>query len=322
MKMNILNNAVEAIQIGLEDFKSSDQRRANSALRNIFAGILLLFKEKLSRMSPPERDEILIKQFIVPTLDNNGKLFFQGKGSKTVDVQQIKDRFKEFDIKVNWNAFDEINGLRNNIEHYYTEKSPAVVNEVISKSFKIIRDFCVVYLEDEPAIMFGASSWSIFLEADEIYQSEKIASEQSLEEVDWTFETLSDAIHYLRCPRCESDLIHAKRVKKYEPQKDFPLNCKKCQNEFELQDIIEDCLSEELAGAAHIAGMEGSDGPYDECPECFKSTYVYDEECCLHCGYQQEDKNCAVCNAPLDLQMAHEGGLCSYHKWAMEKAED
>jgi hypothetical protein len=68
--------------------------------------------------------------------------------------------------------------------------------------------------------------------------------------------------------------------------------------------------------------MEGSDGPYDECPECFKSTYVYEEERCLYCGYHQEDKNCAVCNVPLDLEMAHEGGLCSYHKWAMEKDKD
>lgn len=320
--MNILNNAVEAIQIGLEDFKSSDQRRAHSALRNIFAGMLLLFKEKLSRMSPPDSDEVLIKQIIVPVLDNNGELFFQGKGNKTVDVQQIKDRFKEFDIKVNWKIFDEINGLRNNIEHYYTDKSPSLVNEVISKSFKIIRDFCVVYLEDEPANLFGTTSWNIFLEADEIYQNEKTASEQSLAGVDWTFKTLNNAMQYLRCPSCESDLIHTKGVGKYELEKSFPLSCKKCQNDFELEEIIEECLIEELAGAAHIAGMEGSDGPYDECPECFKSTYVYDEECCLYCGYQQEEKNCVVCHIPLDLEMAHEGELCSYHKWAMQKAED
>lgn len=72
-------------------------------------------------MSPPGSDEVLIKQTIVPAFDNQGQLFFQGKGNKTVDVLQIKDRFREFDIKVNWRIFNEINKLRNNIEHYYTE---------------------------------------------------------------------------------------------------------------------------------------------------------------------------------------------------------
>jgi len=320
--MNILNNAVEAIQVGLEDFKSDDHRRAQSALRNIFAGMLLLFKEKLSRMSPPQSDEVLIKQIIVPAFNNQGELIFQGKGNKTVDVQQIKDRFKEFDIKVQWKLFDEINTLRNNIEHYYTEKSPTIVNEVVSKSFKIIRDFCITYLEEEPAELFGVSSWNIFLETDEVYEAEKTASITSLTSVDWTFSTLKDAVEYLRCPTCESDLIHALGIKKYKTSSIFPLSCKKCQEEFELEDVIEGCIMEELAGAAHIAGMDGSDYPYTDCPECLKSTYVYDEECCLNCGYSQEDKSCAVCGTSLDLEMANEGDLCSYHKWVMEKADD
>lgn len=86
--MKILNNAIQAIQIGLEDYKSEDPRRAQSALRNIFAGMLLLFKEQLRRMSPEDSDEVLIKQTISPVLDSDGELSFQGKRKKTVDVQQ------------------------------------------------------------------------------------------------------------------------------------------------------------------------------------------------------------------------------------------
>lgn len=287
--MSILVNAIEAIQIGLEDFKSKDPRRANSSLRNIFAGLLLLFKEKLARMSPEGSDEILIKQKIVPALDKDGALFFEGDGHKTVDVQQIKERFRDLDIKVIWKDFDEINKLRNNIEHYYTEKSPSLVNEVISKSFKIIRDFCVTYLEEEPADLFGTASWNIFLEADEIYQSEKTASEQSLAKVDWGFKTLVQAVQHLRCPSCASDLIHAMDTK-YEVEKEFPLICKKCQEEFDIEEVIEECVREELAGAAHIAGMDGAEGPYAECPECLKTTYIFDEGCCIafHVGMSRK----------------------------------
>jgi hypothetical protein len=43
----ILENAVQSIQIGVEDYESDDPRRMLSAIRNVTAGILLLFKEKI-----------------------------------------------------------------------------------------------------------------------------------------------------------------------------------------------------------------------------------------------------------------------------------
>lgn len=320
--MKILKNAVEAIQIGLEDFTSEDPRRAQSALRNIFAGTLLLFKEKLRRLSPPANDNILIQQTIVPSLDEHGQLFFQGRGHKTVDVQQIRERFKNFGIIINWNAFDEISNLRNNIEHYYTEKPPYIVNEVVSKSFKIIRDFCVTYLNEEPSELFGPEAWNIFLETDEIYESEKNESIKSLLGVDWKFQTLREAVSNIRCPSCQSDLIHAIIHKKYDPGETLTLFCKKCFNEFDIEDVIEECLNEELAAEAHIAGMDGGDDPYADCPECGKSTYIFAEMACLNCGYQQADKRCGICHNQLDLEEAYEGDLCSYHRHSMEKADD
>lgn len=170
-------------------FKSTDSRLANSALRNIFAGIQLLFKEKLSRLSPEDSDEVLIKQTILPCFDENMVIYFKGKVTKTTDVQQIKERFKEFRIIVDWKVFDEINKLRNNIEHYYTEIPSHVVNKIISKSFKIILDFCRDYLEEEPIEIFGGASWAIFLETDKIYEAEKSANVNSFSQVNWSFET-------------------------------------------------------------------------------------------------------------------------------------
>lgn len=319
--MKILKNAVEAIQIGLEDYKSDDPRRAQSALRNIFAGMLLLFKEKLRRMSPPDNDEVLIKQVIIPKL-YKGRLSFVGKNKNTVDAQQIEDRFHAFDIKVEWGVIKEIKYLRNNIEHYYTDQPPTVINEAVSKSFGIIKDFCRNYLEEEPVELFGQKSWDIFLEADEIYKSEKKESIESISQVDWTFPSLESAISFLRCPSCQSDLIHPTDEKKYEPGISFWMSCKKCQNEFEMEDVIEDCVQEELANEAYIATTDGGDDPYDVCPECDLSTYVFSEGCCLNCGYAHGGGTCAICGTPLELDVDFQGNLCSYHKWAMEKADD
>ncbi len=307
--MKILKNAVEAIQIGLEDYKSEDARRAQSALRNIFAGMLLLFKEQLRRLSPEDSDEVLLKQVIMPSQDENETIKFQGKGKKTVDVQQIRARFTSLGISIDWKSVNQINELRNNIEHYYTDHSPAVINEIVSKSFKIIRDFCVNVLHTEPVELFGKGSWDIFLEVDEVYEKEKEESIDSLSQIDWGYDTLVNAGEHIRCPTCSSDLIRAQDVLVYVAGEDLPLMCNKCSEVFNFSSIIEDCVSEVLAGEAHI-----------ECPECAQSAYVFAEDLCLCCGHHQVSKTCAVCGTYLDLEESYDGNICSYHRWAMEKA--
>jgi hypothetical protein len=318
--MGILKNAIETIQIGLEDYKNEDPRRSLSAVRNISAGILLLFKEKLCRLSSPNSDEVLIKMVILPTVNKvTNEVTFLGKGKKTVDVQQIKERFKSLDIKVEWTLFDKVLDLRNNIEHYYTDQSAAVINEVISKSFILIRDFCVEYLEEEPGLLFGEKSWNIFLEADEIYQKEKRICAESLSKVDWTFETLEQGKDGIRCPMCQSDLIIVEYGTKYSPDETISLTCRRCQHGFDFDEIIEECVHEALGTEAFISVKDGGESPYGTCPECIKDTYVYEEGGCLACGYAQKEKQCAICHTYLDLDEAYEGDLCSYHSWSASK---
>ncbi|WP_407844631.1 hypothetical protein [Desulfovibrio falkowii] len=98
--MSIMKNAIDSIQIGVEDFENGDERRNISAVRNIVAGILLLYKEKLCQLSPDESKELLIKKYIIPNKDADGKVFFVGKGKNTVDVQSIKERFGSLSIIV------------------------------------------------------------------------------------------------------------------------------------------------------------------------------------------------------------------------------
>lgn len=48
----LLQNAVDALAVGVEDYSANDQRRTLSAVRNFYAGTLLLAKEVLSRVAP------------------------------------------------------------------------------------------------------------------------------------------------------------------------------------------------------------------------------------------------------------------------------
>lgn len=314
----MLENAIEAIEIGLQDYKNDDPRRANSSLRNISAGMLLLFKEKLRRMSPEGSDDVLIKQIIKPKIGINGEWTFQGFGKKTVDVQQIKDRFNGLNIYVNWKVFDQINNLRNNIEHYYTDETSSVINEVVSKSFKIIRDFTKDYLDTDAADLLGQEPWEIFLEIEEVYEKEKEESLESFKTVNWNSKSLEKAIQHVRCPDCDSELVQATDGQSYFPGQHLELICKKCGHEFDLEETLEYCVEEEFGIEAHIAVMDGGDSPYTNCPDCNKSTYIYEESCCLACGYKQNNLNCCVCGTSLDLEEAYEGDTCYQHKKLFE----
>jgi hypothetical protein len=51
--MNTLfDNAIESIQLGIEDYEANDAKRPLSAVRNFYAGVLLLAKEVLVRAAP------------------------------------------------------------------------------------------------------------------------------------------------------------------------------------------------------------------------------------------------------------------------------
>ena len=93
-----------------------------------------MLKEKLRRLSPPGSDEVLLKQKIKPVNTPAG-LSFVGTGKKTVDLQQIKERLSSLGVGADWNRIDRITETRNNIEHYWTDKSAAQLKEVVSNTF-------------------------------------------------------------------------------------------------------------------------------------------------------------------------------------------
>ena len=72
----LLKNAVTSIQLGLDDFKSPDRRRTISAVRNLYAGVLLLCKEVLRRLSPKGSNDVLVMRYKKAVKDSNGSIRF------------------------------------------------------------------------------------------------------------------------------------------------------------------------------------------------------------------------------------------------------
>ena len=285
--MSLFKNAIDSIQVGVEDYLMEDERRSLSAVRNICAGILLLYKEKLKRSSPTYDKEILIKQFIKPVVDEKGNIRFVGEGEKTVDVQTIKNRFRSLNIEYDWKRFEEINKLRNNVEHYYTDKPSGAVREVIATSFLLIRDFISEYLEEEPYTVLGESCWQALLKTAHVYQAEEEACKQSFEMYGFEREISEHILGNVSCPFCRSSLIKANDQYNIFPS----LVCCSCSKDLEIGDVIEEIWHDKFGPEDRFASCNDSGSPHSMARLgnkwiCFSCQAVHDDV--GHCEYCNE----------------------------------
>ena len=94
--MDLVRNAVESIQVGIEDDTVGIAARLRSCVRSIHSGILLLFKERLRQSSPPGTNELLLKARYKPVRRDDGTVVLIADGRRTVDVQQLKERLSRW----------------------------------------------------------------------------------------------------------------------------------------------------------------------------------------------------------------------------------
>lgn len=317
----ILTNAIASIQIGVDDYQSADPRRSLSAVRNISAGVLLLFKEKLRTMSAPGSNEALIKQNIIPLVADDGAVVFKGVGNKTVDVFQIKERFKSLAIEVDWKSFDRVVKIRNDIEHYYTEESSSRLKELLADSFLVMRNFITAHLESEPVELLGEAAWHVLLEVGTIYNEEHLACNRAKALVNWGDPEVEQVSKHFRCSHCHSGLL-----KPTDPEvsdiKLLEFACSECGQVSKWEEIIEEAVGECFFADSYIAMTDGGEPPVYECHFCGKNAFVASAGRCLACDESLEYTECAVCGTELGPDDQYADGLCSYHNYTAEKMRD
>lgn len=314
----ILANAVQSIQIGIEDFQSNDPRRVLSAIRNITAGILLLFKEKLRELSPAGSDEVLIKQRVQPEFDANGNVVFKGDGKKTVDVQQIEERFSSLNIETDWKRFKKVVGIRNDIEHYCTTESTDRLKELIADSFIIVRNFVSSQLGYEPVVLLGEQTWNVLLDVAEVYQRELDECQEATGAIDWDSDAMSEMATYLRCPQCHSALM-----KPIDPDTgsiySIEFSCSSCGHVTTVDEMAESALGECFASDIYSAMKDAEPSPIGTCHECGRDAFILQEDMCAACGESLSYYECAICGEALGPDDQDGSGLCSYHHYQAMK---
>lgn len=314
----ILKNAVASIQIGIEDYLADDERRSLSAVRNLTAGILLLFKEKLRQLSPQGSDEALIKKAVMPVRAAGGRLAFVGQGRKTVDVHEIKERFESLGVVADFARLDAVIRLRNDIEHYRTGISAQTMKEVVAKSFIVIRDFIATELGEDPAEMLSEETWSTLLAEGEVYERELAECQLAMEAVDWKSPDEYRVASHIRCERCGSELMKPVDAE-IEFRSELVFHCASCGFDSAFDNVIEAAVEECFAGESYIAMTDGGDQPVGMCHDCLKETFLIAEGQCIACKGRLHFTRCAVCGESLGPDDQDNNGLCSYHAWQADR---
>lgn len=316
--VSILKNAIDSIAIGLEDYQSTDERRIVSSTRNIFAGILLLFKHKLCELSPEGSDEALIKQRVLPEIDATGAVNWIGKGKKTVDVQNIKERFESLNIGVDWKRLERINKYRNDIEHYYSTLKTESVQQLISDSFLIIRDFISDQLNEDPKSLLGEDYWKILVDVNEVYEKEKAECDAAIEKLDYYSNEIANAFIGFRCSECGSGLIEPTERSGDAINSSF--RCRSCEHTETYEEFVNPAVSDYYADQLYLSHTDGDDTPIVECPSCFDGIYIFHEGVCASCGYTA-DHECSRCGCNIPPEEVNDSSYCGYCLHMMAKLE-
>lgn len=314
--MNLLTNAKDSIIMGLEDYSSYRSERIVSCTRNLFAGILLLFKHRLNMLSPPDSNEALIKEKVIPMIGTNGQLKWVGDGKNTVNVRQIRERFDSLGISVNWKRVDRINKFRNNVEHYHTNLSKDAMRDLISNSFLIIRDFVSQHLNLDPKDLLGDYAWNTLISVREVLEKEKEECTQFIESIEWDSESLLSALISFKCTECGSPLIKI-RV----PKSDIYQNvfyCKSCEAHWDFEDIAEMAIEEYFEFEHYLSFTNGNELPVIQCPGCSLKTYIIEEKWCAvcHASFEHECQRCGNKIPPHEIDGS---GFCSFCSHMMAK---
>lgn len=300
----LLKNAITAIQLGVEDYDSSDPRRVVSAVRNLTAGVLLLFKEKLRALSPDGSDEALIKQKIVPTRSHDGTVRFVGQGRNTVDVEQIKTRFNDLGVRVEWTRFGHLNAVRNNVEHYWSDVPPARMKELLADAMEIMHSFIVDELDNQPVALLGEQTWSRLLSVAAVSHKESKVCADARNSIEWPMPVLADIVKRMRCTRCDSGLMEADAVDPGTPTPDgLSFDCRACGLTGQrYMDLVAEAASEHFYTDTYVAFTDGGEMPLQECESCREDMFAWEHDVCVACWHASSIAHCQYCRGTFRVE--------------------
>ncbi|WP_114391674.1 hypothetical protein [Oleisolibacter albus] len=305
---SLFDNAIQSIQLGVDDYQSHDPRRPISAVRNFYAGVLLLAKEVLVRAAPNADPKDVLSARYKPVPDGAGGVELRPTNN-TVDFTNLPERFKDFGLTIAQGPLTELNRIRTDIEHYYTDKSREHVREAIAKAFPVVSEL-FRQLHESPSKLLG-KTWATMLDVRSVYEEELAACKGTFQKINWKSELLGKVT--LLCPECGSHLVEQTHPDNTDHQC-IDVKCRLCGAETDAERIVEVALEKYFEHETYFATRDGDTSPLHDCPECSVTAYITSSEHsgCLWCGETLGE--CARCSDELtpDNVSWDNSQLCSY----------
>ncbi len=217
--------------------------------------------------------------------DGSGGVTFNADSSRTINLENIKKRFRDFGIEIEHDRLTKLSQIRNEIEHRDSHQSHEAVRGAIAKVFPVVVQLFAI-LKREPSKSLD-SSWKAMLDVHNVYVAELAFCLNSFGELKWKFDTLS-RVEFV-CPTCESEL-----VKQVDPKnrnvEDIVCCCRACGYEFESEEAVKKALESLFEYETYMAMYAGVACPIHTtytCPECGRGEYLVteQEEGCVWCGF-------------------------------------
>jgi DNA-directed RNA polymerase subunit RPC12/RpoP len=314
---SLFDNAIQSIQLGVEDFGANDPKRTLSAVRNFYAGTLLLAKEVLVRAAPKASPDTILAARLKVVPDGKGDVLTKSVGHRTIDFVDIGERFKDFGLQIDHSALQDLNRIRAEVEHLYTTTRREKVQEAIAKAFPVVVQL-FQQLRVEPRTALG-DSWRVMLDARSFYERQLAECQGTFSNIDWSSSAMGAASP--TCPRCKSELVARSNTTSRDYQ-DTEAQCRACGAKISAENLIAASLAEHFAGELYDAIKDGGPYPLHHCPECGLETYVTvdEEDGCAWCGEVVEG-DCARCGTTLHVDNVafEDQNLCSYCNYQMSK---
>ena len=320
----LLQNAIDSIRIGVEDYETGDRARSLAAVRNLHAGLLLLAKWVLVKSVPKASEEEVIRVAYEPESDGSGGVrYVPRSGKQTIGLQDIHTRFERFGLRLGRKAKKRLSSLaevRNEIEHRYSSAGTASVRQTVSEAFVLASE--LFRLGGIDPVQELGDAWSVMLNVNEVYENELEACWATFEDVEWRFRVRRGSGP--ECPNCQSELIEQEDPGNVE-QDGASGKCRACGEAVEAEAVVECLVKASFEWDDYVSVKETGEGVLFDCPSCMRETYVGEADDsgeligCLGCGYKLGQ--CGVCGIGLrpDDLYGDSDDLCGYCGYKMAK---
>ena len=297
----IIDNGLNSIRVGLEDYEqaleANDDARLTSAVRNVYAGILILAKGKLYELSPADTRGILIRVVRPKLVD--GRIELVPDGRKTIGYEEIKQRFRHFALSLDWTRIERVRDIRNDLEHFYHAGARSNVQEALADAAIVIRSLLTL-LNLDPICDLGGRWWAILLRNESLFADELANCRETLSKIGWINQSAAEASEHFTCEECGSPLIRQLHGDNKE-QDDIYASCVACGAQSEVKAVMEHAVTQRYFREIYEAHTRGGELPVVRCPKCRLYALVIEAKECAVCGNNLGPSSawCEICHNPM-----------------------